>query len=57
MKIDLNNKIVLVTGASRGIGKQVAKDLASYGATVVANYPHPKDSAVRNAKDFVLIVE
>ena len=45
MKIDLNDKIVLVTGASRGIGKQVAKDLASYGATVVANYPHPKDSA------------
>lgn len=45
MKINLNNKIALVTGASRGIGRQVAKDLASYGATVIANYPHPNDSA------------
>lgn len=51
MKIDLNNKIALVTGASRGIGKQVAKDLASYGATVIANYPHPKDSAEQTVEE------
>jgi len=51
MKIDLKNKIALVTGASRGIGKQVAKDLASYGATVIANYPHPKDSAKQTVEE------
>jgi len=51
MKIDLNNKIALVTGAARGIGKQVAKDLASYGATVIANYPHPKDSAEQTVEE------
>lgn len=51
MKIELNNKIALVTGASRGIGKQVAKDLASYGATVIANYPHPKDSAEQTVEE------
>lgn len=34
----LNNKVAVVTGASRGIGKAVAKKLASLGATVIINY-------------------
>jgi NAD(P)-dependent dehydrogenase (short-subunit alcohol dehydrogenase family) len=33
---DLAEKIVLVTGAGRGLGHGVARGLASYGATVVA---------------------
>jgi len=32
------NKIVIVTGASRGIGKEIAKELAIKGYIVVANY-------------------
>ena len=32
------NKIVIVTGASRGIGREIAKKLAIKGYTVVANY-------------------
>ena len=32
------NKIVIVTGASRGIGREIAKSLSIKGYTVIANY-------------------
>lgn len=38
MKIDLENKIVLVTGGSRGIGKEIALSLSKAGATVALTY-------------------
>lgn len=34
----LNDKTAIVTGASRGIGRSIALDLAKSGANVVVNY-------------------
>ena len=34
---DLNNRVALVTGASRGLGLAMAEALAEVGATVILN--------------------
>ena len=41
----LEGKTALVTGASKGIGKAIATELASAGATVVVGYRSGKDEA------------
>ena len=50
MIINLEKTNVLVTGASRGIGKAIASSLAGSGARVAIHYNSNKNEAEKLAK-------
>jgi len=49
--MSLENRIALVTGASRGLGKEIASLLAERGARVVLNYAHSARDAENAARE------
>ena len=48
---NLDNKVAVVTGASKGIGAAIAKHLAAAGATVVVGYSSSKEGAEKTVAD------
>lgn len=49
----LTGKIAVVTGASKGIGAGIAKELAAQGASVVVNYASSKEGAEKVVAEIV----
>lgn len=47
----MNSKVILISGASRGIGKQTAIDLSKCGYTVIAGYNQSEQSAKELQKE------
>lgn len=54
MKMDFKDKVILVTGSTSGIGRQIAKQLLENNAIVVINYGHNENMAKETMEELSL---
>lgn len=54
MEINLQDKVVVITGSSKGIGREIAYRFAAEGAKVVINYNRSKDEAYNLYNQIIL---
>src|ERR1700722_3110785 len=47
----LDNKVAIVTGASKGIGAAIAKSFAAEGAAVIVNYARDQAGAAQGGRE------
>lgn len=58
--MNLNDKVVLVTGGAKGIGSSIVESLANLGCYVIINYNTSKQEAIKlkqKLKDKVMIIK
>lgn len=58
--MNLNDKVVLVTGGAKGIGSSIVESLANLGCYVIINYNTSKQEAIKlkqKPKDKVMIIK
>ena len=49
--LDLRGKVALVTGSARGLGQEIAKDLAGYGVSLIlADVEYPEETEKESEK-------
>lgn len=53
MSFDLSNRVALVTGSSRGLGKSMVLELARAGAKVAINYANSREKAEQTLAEVV----
>ena len=49
--MELEGRVALITGVSRGIGQGIARSLAEAGADIVVNYQQNKEGAERTVAE------
>jgi 3-oxoacyl-[acyl-carrier protein] reductase len=52
-KMELNEKVAIITGASRGIGKAIAIELSKNGIAIAVNYNSNEDSADKVVNEII----